>query len=460
MSLNDERRRQTLDEVARLKAELEAWVTFWTQKDIEGAVYPGRYKTQLSLISSEVQGALERLRETASNDTVLAKTTGEVFKAYNLHDQRLIWIRYAWDYFRSKLDQRNDDRLRPILEAADEVTWTSYSALFRSAGLEVPAAPIPYIEYDYVPSALRTGQAHVLNRKPGAEAGPLKDYFQALPVPLLRLPPGVVSSPWSLTLICHEIGHLLQSHIEPELGFFSTFAEWVSTAVKDAGASDEEQAKWSAWSQEIFADFCMALVAGPWAVWALAPWVVTTDAAMKEPLDKYPPPVVRLYLLDKVAQRAGLPAATEVLSALAVESGASSAADAVAALIDRPLPTNKKNRTLAKLLVSSPEALGKNGRVGQWATQALGKGQRLPQNDKTSARDAAVAVTKAHYLAFKTGVAMETLKANADSLIRDCHDSAVRSVSELAAPATSLSDRLFELSIEELVLATTISSER
>ena len=148
MDLREARRRQTLCEADRLMKDVEDWVSR-RQGD-------GRYQTQLSAISAEVEAAATKVRGMAADDTVANRTAGEVFSDYNLHDQRLICIRYAWSYFRDKLDQRDDGTLRPALEAADEVSWSCYHVFFGKAGLTVPAAPIPYIEYDYVPSALRT----------------------------------------------------------------------------------------------------------------------------------------------------------------------------------------------------------------------------------------------------------------------------------------------------------------
>lgn len=449
MDLRDARRRQTLRELDRLDADVGRWVTHRKDSDVGTDGYKGRYETQLGAISDQVLAAASRIRALVTHDAVQTRTTGEVYRDFNLHDQRLIWVRYAWSYFSDKLDQRDNQELRAVLEAADEVSWACYSIFFRSAGMSVPAAPIPYIEYDYVPSALRTSQGHVLSRKP---EGPLKDYFEALPVPLLRLPPGVATAPWSLALICHEVGHLLQGHVEPELGFFATFASLVSGKVEAAGGAEAEQRLWSAWSQEIFADMCMAVTAGPWAVWALAPWALTAAQAMDVPQDKYPPPAVRLRLLDHMSRAAGHPPADEIFTRLGIQGGGSALAEAVAQLAAEQLKINGKTRSLGEFLGSSPATMGPLGRVRQWSEQLLGKGTLLPETDKTSARDAVVAAARAHFVALQTDADLEALESAAQELMRASHDPGVRAGTESLAPAKSLSDALFAMS-DEAILA-------
>lgn len=451
MDLREARRLQTLFETERLRTEVDAWVTTRKEDDTDSTGYAGRYHTQLEVISNEVLQAVDRIRALVGDDVVAARSTGEVFRDYTLHDQRIIWVRYTWGYFRDKLDQRDDPTLRPILEAADEVSWSSYSALFRSAGLGVPAAPIPYIEYEYVPSALRTGQTHILNRSLAIDAGPLKDYFQSFPVPLLRLPPGVVTAPWALALICHEVGHLLQGHIEPQLGYLKTFSNLVSDSVKDIGGTEGDQNQWAGWSQEIFADMCMAVTLGPWAVWVLAPWVLTVDDAMAQPLDRYPAPVVRLHLLDRMAQAAKLPASNEILDGLTITPGEYPLADAVAGLVAKTVAVNGQTRTIGDYLQSSAADLKKNGRVEQWSSRLLRNEMLIAVNDQTSARDAAAATVQAHYYALRTDSDLEGLRRKSTLFMKQSHAKGVRAGNRPVLPTRSLSDSLFDLPDDELL---------
>jgi hypothetical protein len=121
MAVRDRRRQQTLYEADRLHDEVDRWVDHRIANDQDATGYRGRYQTQLDAISSEVTGAVGKVREMAAGDVAM-RPFGDVFSDYNLHDQRLVWIRYAWSYFRDKLDQRDDSNLRGPLEAADEVS--------------------------------------------------------------------------------------------------------------------------------------------------------------------------------------------------------------------------------------------------------------------------------------------------------------------------------------------------
>ncbi len=449
MGIREARRHHTVREAERLKTEVATWAWEFDTKDVDASGGRGRHRTQLNAISSEVTSAADRICTIASADPV-TRTVGEVFNDYNLHDQRLIWIRYAWNYFQEKLDQRNDDVIRNVLQAADEVSWSCFSTFFRSAGLTVPPAPIPYIEYDYVPSALRPGQAHVLSRKPGVDAGPLKTYFESLPVPLLRLPPAIVTAPWSLVLICHEVGHLVQEWVEPARAFYTTFADLVADTAAAAEAGTD-RARWAVWSQEVFADLCLAITAGPWAVWSLAPWVVTADSAMQQPLDKYPPPALRLALLDRMSRTVHMPTSTDVFQALGVTPVDNPVVNAVAGIVDRSFIVNGRAAKFSELLKSAPDSMQKKGRVAEWASQLLGAGEVVPENDQTSARDAAVAASRAHFLAFSDDGQVEALAPKATALIRDCYAQGVRAGSTPPLPTTPLADALFALSEQELL---------
>jgi hypothetical protein len=109
MDLGGVRRWQTLCEAKRLRDEVCEWVTHRKSLDINASRYRGRYDTQLEAISSKVLDAVERVRWLSTNYAIEARTPGQICTDYNLHDQRLVWMRYAWGCFRDKLDQRDDD---------------------------------------------------------------------------------------------------------------------------------------------------------------------------------------------------------------------------------------------------------------------------------------------------------------------------------------------------------------
>jgi len=438
-------------EIERLQAELEQWLEHRTASDTSNGLYAGRHLSQLGAVTTQVRDAAERLRAICEADAVSSRPIGQVFREYALHDQRLIWVRYAWSYFREKLDQRDDPNLQKTLEAADEVSWACHASFFGEARLERPAPPMPYIEYDYVPSALRTSHVHVLPRRPGVDAGPLKEYFAALPVALLRLPPAVVTAPWALLLIGHEIGHLIAQYFEPDYGP-AGFAELVVAQVTQAGADQDRQKKWRAWSQEVFADMCLAIVAGPWSVWAFAPWVMTDGAAMTEDLDRYPAPQTRLQLLEQMAVQAHHGDASAIFDRLAVGRVKDAEVDAVAQLVNRQFSIAGRKLTLAAALGGPTSRQAIPERIGRWAKQLAGGKLPAADVDRTSARDAVVAATRAHFEVADDSAKVSALRGNVEALVSSSREPGTRAGST-EPDFGSLADALFNLPDEALFLA-------
>ena len=136
----------------------------------------------------------------------------------------------------------------------------------------------------------------------------------------------------------------------------ATFAGLVADKVKTAGGAAAEQQRWSAWSQEIFADLCLAAAAGPWAIWALAPWALTAASAMDKPLQNYPPPAVRLRLLELMSRALQHPSEPSVSSRLGLEAG-----DAALAAAEKELGTlalAAAKRILGEELSIAPDRIG------------------------------------------------------------------------------------------------------
>jgi hypothetical protein len=109
---------------------------------------------------------------------------GELYAECARTEEESLWLWRVWDYFREKFDQRVDERYSEALLAADEVVWSCYRPFFRTLiGGRVPEpAPLPYIEADFAPSALRSDQKEVLARR-GSNFKLLSEAFQSYPFP-------------------------------------------------------------------------------------------------------------------------------------------------------------------------------------------------------------------------------------------------------------------------------------
>lgn len=295
------RREQSRQELIRLELALERWVKKCEEEDVDSQ---GRrryqYDSQLKAIYNAVHTAAAAIRSDLDNFDLESLSLGAAYAKCSQYDQLVMWLWRVFRFFGDKFDQRDDKELGPTLRAADEVLWSCYKPFFqntRTAGLLGPQ-PLPYIETEYSPLAVRKEQ------KPGSldkriRFEPLQQLLNEMPVDLMRLPTSTVSAAWSLTLVGHEAGHFIQPAIDP--GYAKQFAELLARAVAEAGGDSDDEADWAAWAPEVFADWYSVLMMGPWAVWVMAQFELKDAAAMAEARKSYPPPVVRLKLLSELA---------------------------------------------------------------------------------------------------------------------------------------------------------------
>jgi hypothetical protein len=299
------RQEQSELELGRLEAELRAWLTLRRERDAHG-----QYTTQLDAIESLVNGAaVELAAALAALDLELAR--GEVYEQCRLLDLRIVWLRRVWQFFRDKFDQRDDPFLGPVLRAADEVVWSCYRQVFAQAevrGLDMKQgpAPLPFVESEFSPEAFPPELVPPGLKDVGLGGSFLRDHLNRLPIPVLRLPPACVASPWLLVLIGHEIGHHVQYRLMANLGAVQALRERMTAVVLDHGRSEQDATAWGRWSPEIFADFFSVLVMGPAALRAIVELELAKSATMLQRRPSYPAPLVRLHLLAQVADRLGL----------------------------------------------------------------------------------------------------------------------------------------------------------
>lgn len=379
------RRQQTLVEIDRLSDEFRLW---------ECDSYTQQYETQLAAIRSEVLGAAKIIRTEIDNLSI-AGDPGALYGRCAAIEKQITWLWRVWYYFRAKVDQRKDARFAATLEAADEVVWSCYRPFFKAAATEkVPEpAPLPYIETEYSPLALRRDQPGVLGGKT-AEFDLVADAFASLPVPILKLPIATVTNPWMLVLIGHETGHFIQPLIAANDQFVKTFRLAIEGAVDPADARD-----WGGWSIEIFADWYSILTMGPWALWAMAQFEQADSATLTRRRGVYPSPLVRLELMAQLSDRYGL-AGSAALAELGVTvpaGGPEYLARDRAAIpkVVHAVCALPECEALRKQVGLDPADFAPGGQVAQWSTYLAGKGA-LPEIQKPrSARRAAAGAAAA-----------------------------------------------------------------
>jgi hypothetical protein len=396
------RQAESLAALVRLKEDLGGWLIKRRADDPRG-----QYATQLARLEAEITGSIEALLETVTAASGIVGN-GAFFADASANDQRIIWVRNAWDYFRQKFDQRDDDSVKSLLHAADEVVWSCYKPFF-SPGKAIPPAPLSCVDASYVPNSLRPDTApHQLGRTRDIEDSVLGGYLKTLPIPILRLPPNIAGSPWSLALIGHEIGHFIQRLIVSDPDFFDWITDRIESAVREAGGGPGDIMDWRRCADEIFADLYFVLTMGPWALWALAPWVLGSDDFMVSRQKAYPAPLVRLRMLAAFAEALGLAGAgglrQELLGPYAGVPGAAKPnspqteldlriADKIAGLATATLPDAAT--TLAQRMRFRADDFATGDRVDRWASALAGGAPVADEHKLRSARLMTAASVKA-----------------------------------------------------------------
>ncbi|MGH7574944.1 MAG: hypothetical protein ACREM1_07425 [Longimicrobiales bacterium] len=305
------RRERTRLELERLKRRIASWYEHRRAADTEPAGrYIGRHHTQLETLKSVLTAAADAFE--ADLDTAPDEPEGALHDRCREVDRAIVWLERFWTFYREKFDQRDDDRLRPALRAADEVVWSCYHEVMqrarqRDATVVSRPAPLAFIAPEHSPAALDS------DARPRGDltlpgdyerwSDDLRELVRTLPLPLLRLPPWCVESPWWLVFIAHEVGH----HLMADLELKDEVSSGVSSAVGKLRIFKQADVnRWQRWSQEIFADAVSVMLLGEWAVRATAEVEWSTAERMVVPKLDYPAPLVRLELMAQLASRLGL----------------------------------------------------------------------------------------------------------------------------------------------------------
>lgn len=400
--IKEARRDQSRFEIERLFNELNCWLKRRKDKDQdENGKYRGQYDSQLQSVFDAVNGAARIIHDDMAGVNLSILSRGEAYAKCTQYDQLIVWLWRVFDYFREKFDQRDDPVFQQALCAADEVLWSCYKPFFQKPSMakRQEPAPLPYIETEFSPLAIRKDQGPgYLDKK--IKFGPLENYLKQMPLAVMRLPTIIVTSPWSLVLIGHEAGHFIQPLVEPGFGYATLFAEALEKAIGEAEGSEDDQSNWFAWAPEIFADWYSVLMMGPWAVWVMAQFEMKDRAAMWEARTNYPPPIVRLELMAKLADSYVPGEGAKVLKQLGLDEEIADAraavrdmkfTDKVCAAIKEPLPyklglfDDLLNFRAQEFQVTDNNPL-KDGEVAQWSRALQGKAAKKDDRDLRTAR--------------------------------------------------------------------------
>jgi hypothetical protein len=386
LSLNRQRVAQTKVELAQLRGEIKDWLVGRDKKDVRR-----QHATQLTVLGQQLERMLCEIERSLAT-IPLAPPQWQTYSECRKAELRLLWVRRIWGYFQSKFDQRNST-LKAILEAADEVVWSSYVEPFRNTKRALMPVPLPFVASYYSPAAVPRDEPPQ-DLRSDVDAEFLNAMLSEMPIPVVALPPNCVEEPWRLAYVAHEVGHHVQADLLPDGGLIGAFAD----VLAEKGGE-----RWRPWGQEIFADLYSLLAIGHWALWALTEMVwATADRMLDDTSMRYPSPLVRLLLMRTMADKLGLNG-TAALRGMAAEDFLGGGPvmwrhrdlreaaeqdiekiDSVAGAVLANIPEVGELRRLVGF--SEADFKPPGGFVHLWAETLAGRAKMLPQKQPRNAR--------------------------------------------------------------------------
>lgn len=291
---NSLRIEQSLQALTRLQQELKDWLK--KRRDHDPAQ---QHATQLDALDKALNQSLAGVRQQL---TAIAANlpSREVYEACRLQEIRIAFVRYAWNFYATKFDQRDESGpYAGTLKVADEIVWSCYAGAFAAKPkLKRGSAPLPYIEAKFAPEAL------VRDSLPpdftfGKQDILLGKFLQKLPIPIVALPLSCVDAPWELVLLGHEVAHHLEFDLAPDKGLVNEFQQWLWNNAPG----------WAGWDLETYADLAALCAMGPFAVRAIVELELAGDRTMLEPKPapaRYPRSAARIELMRRAATALGL----------------------------------------------------------------------------------------------------------------------------------------------------------
>jgi len=203
--------------------------------------------------------------------------------AYALTKDVLALFR-IWEFLRTRLAQRLEERFHKSLVVADEFAFACYQA---AAAQLYKEPPLVFLNGGFSPFILPRGREFQAEFVPNdlIQGEELLDAMSRLPFPVIGVPWYQVASAWELPVIAHEVGH----SIEGDLGLSHELRARVKAAVADASRMDV----WKGWCSEAFADYYGCYAVGPSFVSNLGEFLTATGVTAG---DRYPPASIRLEL--------------------------------------------------------------------------------------------------------------------------------------------------------------------
>jgi hypothetical protein len=200
-----------------------------------------------------------------------------------------------WEFFRSRLAQRDSPDLRAPLLLADDVAFACWAPAMQAAGRTLREPPLASFGVGQSPLLWPRNRAFLTTTLPSPWDLHFQEAIRALPVPVFELPWSQVRFLPAYASIAHEIGHAVDTDLDVGATLDPRFSGM--------------QGPWAAWRSETLADLWGLLGCGAGYAAALAgtlarsPESVEREKVQPSPRKgTHPPARVRMPLLFALAE--------------------------------------------------------------------------------------------------------------------------------------------------------------
>jgi len=251
------KKREICRKIGALADEFDLWLKRSMPKaDLE------KHHTQIRAITTHLdqwnRQVLKILRENLTSDS-------EQFLASIQNAERLMLSEHRiWEFFRSKLAQRNEPEFSRYLKVADEFAWACYKTVQETVYPDPVHAlrkepPLVFFNGGTSPFSISRGKTFEPEDVPGEALSEREiEIVNKLPIPVVGIPWNQIKHLPDALVIGHEVGHI----IEDDFGLTERLRTLLGEAITGAQAEPRSLA-WEAWLGEVFADIYGCLSAGP-----------------------------------------------------------------------------------------------------------------------------------------------------------------------------------------------------
>lgn len=329
--------RITLDQswqkpAAALKSQLESWKLRTSSPDVLRGLWQ---------VMPEQRGQVERLDRTIGLllQDALERQGADELQTALLRRDGVHAVAMIWEFFRSRLAQRDSFDLRGPLLLADDLAYTCWAPAMAASGAIAREPPLGSFGTSPTPLLWPRDQAFPVPMLPSPWDSHFASAIRALPVPVFELPWSQVRYLPPYVTVAHETGHA----VDTDLGVGPTL---------DA-ALQGMRGPWPAWRSEMLADLWGLLGCGAGYAAALAGALarpaqsVRVEKIPEAPrVGAHPPARLRMPLLFALADAIGVEV-TEVRAAWEALLGT-----------QEPLPLQDELPEVAEVLTRPWPALG------------------------------------------------------------------------------------------------------